>query len=171
MPASAALRQPLTPTTDSFAAPGSQVPNIGSFVRLRGRRWPVEGEREVGEQLTALRLACIDDDAQSETTDVVWRAEIDPTILADEGWQAVARDGTDDPVVFAAYLKALCWGTAAGPRHLRPGTADDGLASNLSIRPRVDLHHLRSYGCFAPMAVVPGRTAAARKQTFGEMWQ
>jgi hypothetical protein len=49
-------------------------------VRLRGRRWLVEGEREVGEQLTALRLECIDDDAQSETIDVVGRAEIDATI-------------------------------------------------------------------------------------------
>jgi hypothetical protein len=64
-------------------------------VRLRGRRWLVEGEREVSDQLTALRLACIDDDAQSEATDIVWRAEIDAAVLEDEGWQAVARDGTD----------------------------------------------------------------------------
>jgi hypothetical protein len=98
--------------THSWRTPISQVPNIGSFVRLRGRRWLVEGEREVAEQLTALRLACIDDDAQSESTDVVWRAEIDATVLEDEGWQAVARDGTDDPAVFAAYLKTLRWGTA-----------------------------------------------------------
>jgi hypothetical protein len=81
-------------------------------VRLRGRRWLVEGEREVSNQLTALRLACIDDDAQSESTDVVWRAEIDAAVLEDEGWQGVARDGTDDPAVFAAYLKTLRWGTA-----------------------------------------------------------
>ena len=67
-------------------------PGQPSIVRLRGRCWLVEREREVGEQLTALRLACIDDDAQSETTDVVWRAEIDAAILEDEGWQAVARD-------------------------------------------------------------------------------
>ena len=77
--------------------PISQAPTIGSFVRLRGRRWLVEGEREVSEQLTALRLACIDDDAQSESTDVVWRAEIDATVLEDKGRQAVARDGTGTP--------------------------------------------------------------------------
>jgi hypothetical protein len=92
--------------------PISQAPVIGSFVRVRGRRWLVEGEREIAEQLTALRLACIDDDAQSESTDVVWRAEIDAAVLEDEGWQAVTRDGTDDPAVFAAYLKTLRWGTA-----------------------------------------------------------
>jgi hypothetical protein len=76
------------------------------------RRRLVEGEREVSHHLTALRLACIDDDAQSESTEVVWRAEIDAAILEDEGWQGVARDGTDEPAVFAAYLKTLRWGTA-----------------------------------------------------------
>jgi hypothetical protein len=72
----------------------------------------VEGERALGDELTALRVACIDDDAQTESTEVVWRAEIDASVLDDEGWQAVARDGTDDPAVFAAYLKTLRWGTA-----------------------------------------------------------
>lgn len=88
------------------------TPTVGSFVRLRGRRWLVEGEREISDQLSALRLACIDDDAQSEATEVVWHAEIDASVLADEDWQAVAREGTDDPAVFAAYLKTLRWGTA-----------------------------------------------------------
>nr|WP_294528790.1 DISARM system SNF2-like helicase DrmD [uncultured Rhodopila sp.] len=87
-------------------------PSIGSFVRARGRRWLVEGERELGQRLNALRLACIDDDAQSESTEVIWNAEIDATVLEDEGWQTVARDGTDNPAVFAAYLKTLTWGTA-----------------------------------------------------------
>lgn len=89
-----------------------QSPTVGNFVRLRGRRWLVEGERELGDRLNALRLACIDDDAQTESTEVVWRAEIDASVLEDEGWQTVARDGTDDPAVFAAYLKTLRWGTA-----------------------------------------------------------
>ena len=49
----------------------------------------------------------------SETCSVrVWRAEIVAAVLADEDWQTVAREGTDDPAVFAAYLKALRWGTA-----------------------------------------------------------
>lgn len=87
-------------------------PPVGSFVRVRGRRWLVEGERELGDRLSALRLACIDDDAQGESTELLWRAEIDAATLADEGWQAVAQDGTDDPTVFAAYLRTLRWGTA-----------------------------------------------------------
>jgi len=48
-----------------------QSPTVGNFVRLRGRRWLVEGERELGDRLSALRLACIDDDAQTESTEVV----------------------------------------------------------------------------------------------------
>jgi hypothetical protein len=87
-------------------------PSVGSFVRLRGRRWLVEDERELSDRLGALRLACIDDDAQSESTEVVWRAEIEAAVLDDENWQTVARDGTDDPAVFAAYLKTLRGGTA-----------------------------------------------------------
>ena len=44
----------------------------------------------------------------SETCSVrVWHAEIDAAVLADEDWRTVAREGTDDPAVFAAYLKTL----------------------------------------------------------------
>jgi hypothetical protein len=32
--------------------------------------------------------------------------------LTDEGWAAVAKLGTDDPTVFAAYLRTLRWNTA-----------------------------------------------------------
>jgi hypothetical protein len=84
----------------------------GSFVRLRGRHWLVEGEREIGPALTSLRVACIDDDAQGETTEVLWTAELDASELGDEGWGAVARSGTDDPATFAAYLRTLRWSTA-----------------------------------------------------------
>ena len=47
--------------------------------------------------------------------------------------QAVARGSTDDPAVFAAYLKTLCRKTATGPRPLHPRTADDGLASERTV--------------------------------------
>lgn len=84
----------------------------GDFVRLRGRRWLVEGESDLGAGLAALRVACVDDDAQGETTDIVWSAELDAERLGDEGWDALARSGTDDPEVFAAYLRTIRWGTA-----------------------------------------------------------
>src|SRR5260221_8192859 len=92
------------------------TPQRGDFVRVRTRRWLVEDERSAGVGLTALRLACVDDDAQGEIVEVLWDAELDGSILKDEGWASVAKFGTDDPNVFSAYLRALRWntGTAAG---------------------------------------------------------
>jgi ERCC4-related helicase len=84
----------------------------GDFVRLRGRRWLVEGQSDLGDGLSAVRVACVDDDAQGEATEIVWAAELDAERLVDEGWEALARGGTDDPGVFAAYLRSIRWGTA-----------------------------------------------------------
>jgi hypothetical protein len=88
------------------------TPQRGDFVRVRTRRWLVEDERSAGEGLTALRLACVDDDAQGEVAEVLWDAELDGSVLKDEGWASVAKLGTDDPSVFSAYLRALRWNTA-----------------------------------------------------------
>jgi hypothetical protein len=87
-------------------------PQRGDFVRVRTRRWLVEDERGVGDGLTALRLACVDDDAQGETAELLGDAELDGSILSDEGWAAVVKNGTDDPTVFSAYLRTLRWNTA-----------------------------------------------------------
>src|ERR1700736_3771250 len=69
----------------------STTPQRGDFVRVRTRRWMVEDERSAGEGLTALRLACVDDDAQGEMVEVLWDAEPDGSVLKDEGWAAVRR--------------------------------------------------------------------------------
>src|ERR1700736_1623514 len=90
----------------------STTPQRGDFVRVRTRRWLVEDERSAGEGLTALRLACVDDDAQGEMVEVLWDAELDGSVLKDEGWASVAKFGTDEPNVFSAYLRALRWNTA-----------------------------------------------------------
>ena len=88
------------------------TPQRGDFVRVRTRRWLVEDERSAGDGLTALRLACVDDDAQGEMVEVLWDAELDGSVLKDEGWASVAKLGTDDPSVFSAYLRTLRWNTA-----------------------------------------------------------
>jgi len=62
--------------------------------------------------LNAVRLACIDDDAQGEAVSVLWDAELDAEILIGEGWANVSKVGTDDPSVFSAYLRTLRWNTA-----------------------------------------------------------
>jgi helicase-like protein/SNF2 domain-containing protein len=88
------------------------TPQRGDFVRVRTRRWLVEDERAADDGLTALRLACVDDDAQGEMVEILWDAELDGSVLEDEGWASVAKLGTDDPTVFSAYLRALRWNTA-----------------------------------------------------------
>src|ERR1700726_2220785 len=88
------------------------TPKRGDFVRVRTRRWLVEDERSAGDGLTALRLACVDDDAQGEVVEVLWDAELDGSVLKDEGWASVAKFGTDDPSVFSAYFRTLRWNTA-----------------------------------------------------------
>jgi hypothetical protein len=87
------------------------VPQRGDFVRVRSRRWLVEDERPI-DGLKTLRLACVDDDAQGEVAEVLWDAEIDGSVLGDEGWASVANLGTDDPSVFSAYFRTLRWNTA-----------------------------------------------------------
>jgi hypothetical protein len=102
---------------DGEDAQGGEVrmpttPQRGDFVRVRTRRWLVEEERSAGDKLATLRLACVDDDAQGEVVEVLWDAELDGSVLKDEGWASVAKFGTDDPSVFSAYLRALRWNTA-----------------------------------------------------------
>jgi hypothetical protein len=89
-----------------------QTPQRGDFVRVRTRRWLVEDERSAGGGLTALRLVCVDDDAQGEVVEALWDAELDGSVLKDEGWASVSQRGTDDPKVFSAYLRTLRWNTA-----------------------------------------------------------
>jgi superfamily II DNA or RNA helicase len=72
----------------------------------------VEDERSANDGLDALRLACVDDDEQGEIVEVLWDAELDGSVLQDEGWETVAKVGTDDPGVFSAYLRTLRWKTA-----------------------------------------------------------
>jgi hypothetical protein len=40
--------------------------------------------------LEALRLACVDDNAQGETAEALWDAEIDGEVLGEEGWASFA---------------------------------------------------------------------------------
>lgn len=78
--------------------------------------------------MTALRLACVDDDAQGEVVEILWDAELDGSVLQEEGWASVAKLGTDDPSVFSAYLRALRWNTATA------ADRDLGIGSRLGMR-------------------------------------
>jgi superfamily II DNA or RNA helicase len=54
-------------------------------------------------------LACVDDDAQGQTLEVLWDREIDRHILSGESWDSIATRGFDHPSRFGAYLNTLRW--------------------------------------------------------------
>ena len=83
------------------------LPEIGRFVRVRQRRWLVE-QAAPFDGLTALELACVEDDAQGERLSVFWEAEPDAKVLHDIRSTKSARR-PDSPERFAAYLHALRW--------------------------------------------------------------
>lgn len=71
------------------------------------------------DDVGAVRLACVDDDAQGEVVEVAWAAELDARRSNRDTWESLAESGTDDPATFAAYLRTLGWNTAtAGDRDL-----------------------------------------------------
>jgi SNF2 family DNA or RNA helicase len=87
------------------------VPAPGDFVEVRTRRWLVEGVTG-DDRLIRARLACIDDDAQGERLEVLWRDELDASIIADGYLSVFENPGTNDPEVFSAYLRSIRWNTA-----------------------------------------------------------
>ena len=88
------------------------TPLVGDFVEARGRRWLVEGQRTLADGMATVLLSCLDDDAQGESVEVAWHAEIDARPLMSDQPESLARHGTDDPSVFSAYLRTLRWNTA-----------------------------------------------------------
>ncbi len=89
------------------ASPPRPLPEPGTFVRVRQRRWLVE-RCDPFDTLTSLELACVEDDAQGERLSVLWEAEPDARMLHDERTARSARK-PDPPERFAAYLHALRW--------------------------------------------------------------
>ena len=95
-------------STPAPSASSRGLPECGSFVRVRQRRWLVE-QCEPFDTLTSLDLACVEDDAQGERLRVIWEAEPDARVVHDERTAKPARR-PDPPERFAAYLHALRWG-------------------------------------------------------------
>ena len=81
------------------------IPAAGDFVEVRTRRWLVESVTG-RDALVRAELACIDDDAQGERLEVLWRDEVDASIIADSHLSVFDNRGTDDPEVFSAYIRA-----------------------------------------------------------------
>ncbi len=84
----------------------------GNFVELRGRPWLVEAVRGAKSDLQTLCLSCISDDAQGERLEVLWDAEVGPTVLSADGWQNVGTGLPDEGEALAAHLRAIRWRSA-----------------------------------------------------------
>ena len=74
------------------------LPSPGQIVRARARRYLVEDVTPppMPEDDTRVRLACLDDDAQGETLEILWERELDAEILSGTSW-APARERGFDP--------------------------------------------------------------------------
>ena len=83
----------------------------GCIVECRSHRHLVEKvefpSSEVGD--TIVKLACLDDDANGEITEVFWEREIDARIIGENTWETIGNRGFDDPKVFSSYLNTLKW--------------------------------------------------------------
>jgi len=92
-------------------------PQPGQIVRLRTRTYLVEGvdRQATGDLLT---LACLDDDAQGQSLEVIWQLELDRKIVDDSVWQSIGNRGFDSPRSFASYVHSIKWNciTATDPR-------------------------------------------------------
>ena len=83
----------------------------GCIVECRSHRHLVESvefpSSEIGD--TIVKLACLDDDANGQITEVFWEREVDARVIGDSTWGTVGNRGFDDPKVFLSYLNSLKW--------------------------------------------------------------
>jgi ERCC4-related helicase len=86
----------------------NNIPTSGQIVRVRTRHWLV-GAVDRSPHGTLVELACVDDDAQGETLEVVWEVELDGLILDKEAWSQIGKREFDRPEFFASYINTLRW--------------------------------------------------------------
>ncbi len=86
-------------------------PEVGSFLSLRGREWLVQ-DIDAATQPYVVRLACVSDDAQGESAEIILDAEVGAALIDTDPWSAIGKNGTDSASVFAAFLRTLKWKSA-----------------------------------------------------------
>jgi hypothetical protein len=78
------------PLEKARARPRQALPESGSSVEVRGRRWLVEEIKDGEEPASIVSLSCIDDDAQGDELRAIWEAEVDARLLDDDPWSYLA---------------------------------------------------------------------------------
>ncbi|MEN9358939.1 MAG: hypothetical protein RL095_474 [Verrucomicrobiota bacterium] len=96
----------------------SQLPKSGDIVKVRTRHHLVEAVEPTAGLGTLLRLACVDDDAQGMSSEVVWEMELGTEIIGEDTWKRIGAKGFDDVSFFSSYVHSLRWNcvTATDPK-------------------------------------------------------
>lgn len=105
----------------SVATVGSDVPEAGQLVRVRGQQWVVSGvsqSRQPVDELAASRvpgrtlvqLTSVSDDDLGEELTLVWEVEPGREILPATRLPQVTETSWDDPQTLGAFLDAVRWG-------------------------------------------------------------
>jgi Helicase conserved C-terminal domain/Type III restriction enzyme, res subunit len=81
---------------------------------------------------TVVRLACLDDDANGQITEVFWEREVDARILGQSTWETIGQRGFDDPRVFSSYLHTLQWNCVTATD---PGLFQSPLRAGIDVKP------------------------------------
>ena len=81
---------------------------------------------------TVVRLACLDDDANGQITEVFWEREVDARILGQSTWETIGQRGFDDPQVFSSYLHTLQWNCVTATD---PGLFQSPLRAGIDVKP------------------------------------
>lgn len=85
------------------------TPTIGEFVYARGRSWLVEAETGIDDQVKALSLSCVADDAQGDALDIVWDLALLFHLI----------DAGNGPIDVTSMRRALDWATYLEPHAMR----------------------------------------------------
>jgi hypothetical protein len=95
----------------TVSADAANLPKIGTLARVRQRLYLVENVRppvEPGDS-ALVSLACVEDDAQGQTLDVLWDIEPDARAFESDRWHGLGTREFDNPALFAAYVNTLRW--------------------------------------------------------------
>ncbi len=110
------------------------LPRPGCVVYCRSHNhlveevWPPEEECRD----TVVRLACLDDDANGQITEVFWEREVDARNLGQSTWETIGQRGFDDPRVFSSYLHTLQWNCVTATD---PGLFQSPLRAGIDVKP------------------------------------
>ncbi|MGJ5206127.1 DISARM system SNF2-like helicase DrmD [Bradyrhizobium sp. HKCCYLR20261] len=87
------------------------IPQIGSFLKVRGKSWLVEGSERRGPVDVVTLISC-EDDSQGEAIELAYAAELQPEILDPNDWSPLLTRTFEGPQRLGAYLRSTEWRTA-----------------------------------------------------------